>query len=84
MGITALGLLAAQRICGGGSQRAIGLMTVSFSLGQMTGPTVAGILFDVLGSFRASSLAAAGVLCIAAGLAAFAARRHNLAVSGDA
>lgn len=75
MGITALGLTAAKRFSSGDLQRAIGLMTVSFALGQMTGPTVAGILFDWLGSFRAPSLAAAGALGIAAGLAAIAARR---------
>lgn len=69
MGITALGLMAAQQLSGNSSQRSIGFMTASFATGQMIGPFVAGFLFDVLGSLRAPSLAAAAALIAAAVLA---------------
>jgi MFS family permease len=69
MGITALGLMAARDLSGGEPQRAIGQMTVSFAVGQMLGPTVAGVLFDQLASFRLASLLAAGALLLAAILA---------------
>jgi predicted MFS family arabinose efflux permease len=69
MGITALGLIAARQLSGAHSQRAIALMTASFSVGQMIGPTVAGALSDRLGSLRVPSLMAAGALVVAAGLA---------------
>jgi predicted MFS family arabinose efflux permease len=69
MGITAIGLMAARQLSGAHSQRAIGLMTARFAVGQMIGPTVAGVLFDRLGSFRAPSLVAAVALVIAAALA---------------
>jgi predicted MFS family arabinose efflux permease len=69
MGITAIGLMAARQLSGINSQRGIGLMTASFAVGQMIGPTVAGLLFDRLGSFRAPSLVAAVALVIAAALA---------------
>lgn len=74
MAITALGLMAAQQLSGAHAQRAIGLMTASFAGGQMIGPTVAGALFDRLGSFRAPSLVAAAALVVAAALAAAVAR----------
>jgi predicted MFS family arabinose efflux permease len=69
MGITALGLMAARDLSGGKPQRAIGQMTVSFAVGQMLGPTVAGVLFDQLASFRLASLLATGALLLAAALA---------------
>jgi predicted MFS family arabinose efflux permease len=69
MGITALGLMAARDLSGGKSQRAIGQMTASFAVGQMIGPTVAGVLFDQLASFRVASLLAAAALLLSATLA---------------
>jgi MFS family permease len=74
MAITALGLIGARQLSGSQAQRAIGLMTASFAGGQMIGPTVAGALFDRLGSFRAPSLVAAAALVVAAALAAAVAR----------
>ena len=41
-------------------------MTAIFGIGQMIGPTFGGFLHDVSGSFRLPTLAAAGVLVIAA------------------
>ncbi len=79
MGITALGLMAARDLSGEEPQRAIGQMTVSFAVGQMLGPTVAGVLFDQLASFRLASLLAAGALLLAAILAVGAVTSSNRA-----
>jgi predicted MFS family arabinose efflux permease len=75
MGITALGLMAARQLSGGGAQKTIALMTVSFATGQIIGPAVAGALYDQFGSFRAPSLIAAAALLLAAALALSAARK---------
>ena len=49
-------------------RRTLALMTASFGRGQMVGPTVAGYAFELAGSFRAPTLAAAAALAIAAAL----------------
>ena len=77
MGLTALGLMSARELSGGRPQRAIGLTTATFGLGQMIGPAVAGILSEISGSLRAASLLAAGALMIAALLAYVTARMQN-------
>ncbi len=69
MGLTALGLMSARALAGGRPQRVIGLMTVSFSAGQMIGPFVAGVLAVNTGSLRLASLLAAAALMLAAALA---------------
>jgi predicted MFS family arabinose efflux permease len=74
MGITALGLMASRQLSGAGAQRMIALMTGSFAIGQIIGPTVAGTLYDHFGSFRAPSLIAAAALVLAASFALAAAR----------
>ena len=66
MGLTALGLMGARELSGSRPQWAIGLTTASFGLGQMLGPTVAGVLSEHTGSLRAASLLAATALMIAA------------------
>jgi predicted MFS family arabinose efflux permease len=71
MGLTALGLVAARE--GGGDPPSdprgrIALMTASFSLGQILGPSFAGHVYDLTGSLAVPSLAAAAALLIAAGL----------------
>ena len=71
MGLTALGLMSARELSGERPQRAIGLTTASFGLGQMVGPTVAGILSEHFGSLRAASLLAAAAL-VAGAMLAFA------------
>jgi predicted MFS family arabinose efflux permease len=73
MGITALGLMIAQGLSGGQSQRAVGRMTASFGVGQMVGPTLAGFLFEQFGSFRAASLVAVAALIVSASLAVWTA-----------
>jgi predicted MFS family arabinose efflux permease len=69
MGLTALGFMAARALSGGNPHRAFGRMTASFSIGQMVGPTLAGLLSEQSGSFRAASLIATAALLAAAALA---------------
>jgi predicted MFS family arabinose efflux permease len=69
MGLTALGLMSGRALAGRRPQRVISLMTVSFSAGQMIGPSLAGILAERTGSLRAATLLAAAALVMAAALA---------------
>ena len=62
VGIAALGLLYAHSLSVGDSRRTLALMTASFALGQMVGPTFAGFTFDLGDSFLVPSLAAATAL----------------------
>jgi predicted MFS family arabinose efflux permease len=70
MGLTALGLMSGRTLAGGHPQRVVSLMTVSFSAGQMIGPSVAGFLAERTGGLREASLLAAAALMLAAALAA--------------
>jgi predicted MFS family arabinose efflux permease len=72
MGITALGFIGAQKLAIDRPQRAMGQITSSFALGQMIGPTLAGYLYEQLGSFQLPTLLAAGALVLAAMLALLA------------
>ena len=69
MGTTALGMLAARRLTVGDARRPVALMTAGFGVGQMLGPTFAGVLRDVSGSFLWPSLCAAACLVLASILA---------------
>lgn len=77
MGLTALGLIAARDDAAGDPRSRIALMTAAFSLGQILGPVLAGIMHDALGSYAVPSLAAAAALLVAALLAVLAGRRTN-------
>jgi predicted MFS family arabinose efflux permease len=66
MGLTFLGLIGAAQMTSGDPQRVFALMTAAFGLGQIIGPTFAGVLFNQTGSFYASSLAASAALVVAA------------------
>ena len=68
MGITALGLITAQRLSTGGSTRPLALMTASFGLGQVIGPTFAGYAYRIGDSFQVPTLTAAAALLVAAAL----------------
>ncbi len=68
MGITALGLIEGRRLASGDPRRILALMTAAFGLGQIIGPTFAGVLFDMTESFFLPSIAAAGALVVAAAL----------------
>jgi predicted MFS family arabinose efflux permease len=78
MGLTALGLIGAREAGEGDPRGRIALMTASFSLGQIVGPTFAGFAYDATGSLKVPSLAAAVGLVLAA-LFSIAAemRRHR-------
>ena len=69
MGLTALGLVRARSWRAGDPRRVLALMTGAFGLGQIIGPSFAGVLSDRLGSFAVPSVAAAGALLVAALLA---------------
>jgi hypothetical protein len=75
MGITALGMIAARGLAVGSPQRALGLMTASFGVGQIIGPSVAGYGFEMTGSFYLPSMLAAAALCLAAVLTMMLIRR---------
>jgi predicted MFS family arabinose efflux permease len=76
MGVTALGLMNGCALAGGHPQRAISVMTVSFSAGQMIGPSVAGFLAERTGSLQSASRLAAAALVLAAALAAWPSRQR--------
>jgi predicted MFS family arabinose efflux permease len=69
MGITALGLTGGRRLAGGDPRRAFAILTAAFGVGQIVGPTLAGLLHDWTGAFVLPSLLAAGALVAAAALA---------------
>jgi MFS family permease len=67
VGINALGFAAARDVCPpSGLARAFALLTVAFSMGQVMGPLVAGVLLERTGSFAAPSLLAAAGLAVGA------------------
>ncbi len=66
MGITALGFIYARDLTPGDPRRSLALMTASFGLGQMIGPTFAGVTFRFGDSFLLPSLVATAALLIAA------------------
>jgi hypothetical protein len=69
MGITALGLTGGRRLAGGDPRRTFAILTAAFGVGQIVGPTLAGLLHDWTGAFVLPSLLAAGALVAAAALA---------------
>ncbi len=66
MGITALGLVGARRLSQGDPRRTLAVMTAAFGLGQIVGPTFAGAVYDVTGTFLGPSLIAVGALLVGA------------------
>lgn len=66
MATTALGFQIAHELATGAQRRAVALLTVSFGIGQILGPLIAGFVADRTGSFTAPSMLAAGVLIAAA------------------
>lgn len=78
MGLTALGLVQARALATGDPRQALALMTGAFGLGQIVGPTFAGVVSESLGSFTVPSIVAAAALLIAGGLTLFPRRRRVL------
>ncbi|HLW48102.1 MAG TPA: YbfB/YjiJ family MFS transporter [bacterium] len=66
MGLTALGLIAGQRLSAGDPRATLAVMTACFGVGQMVGPAFAGVLHDATGSFLLPSMAAAAALLLGA------------------
>lgn len=62
--LTALGLVGARTFTTGDPRQVVGWMTAAFGFGQIIGPTFAGSLYDISGSFLPSSLVAVAALLI--------------------
>jgi predicted MFS family arabinose efflux permease len=69
MGLTALGLMRGRELAHGDPRQVMAAMSGAFGVGQIVGPTLAGIVSDAVGGFAVPSLAAAGALVLAAVLA---------------
>ena len=70
VGLTAIGLIQVRHLTAGDPRRNLALTTAAWGLGQMVGPTLAGVLHDWLGSYLVPSLLAAAALGVAAALTA--------------
>ena len=70
VGLTAIGLIRVRHLTAGDPRRNLALTTAAWGLGQMVGPTLAGVLHDWLGSYLVPSLLAAAALGVAAALTA--------------
>lgn len=68
MGLTALGLAGGRRLAPNSAARVIAIMTAAFGLGQIIGPSLAGWLHDLTGSFLWPSITAAAALATGAAL----------------
>ncbi len=66
MGLTALGLAGARQLAPDDPRPVLARMTAAFGLGQIVGPSMAGVLFDATGGFGLPSLVAAGALIASA------------------
>jgi predicted MFS family arabinose efflux permease len=66
MGLTALGLMGARETGQGDPRGRIALMTAAFGVGQILGPTFAGVAYDATGSLAMPSLVAVAALVVAA------------------
>jgi MFS family permease len=66
MGITALGFIYARDLTAGDPRRSLALMTAAFGLGQMIGPTFAGVTYGFGDSFLLPSLVATAALLVSA------------------
>ena len=62
--LTALGLVGARTFATGDPRQVFGLMTASFGCGQIVGPTFAGVLYDITGSFTPALITSVYVLFI--------------------
>ncbi len=68
--ITAYGLQLGRMLASASARRVLALMTAAFGVGQILGPLGAGFLAARTGSYALPSLAAAGVLLLAAAITA--------------
>jgi len=77
MGITALGFAAARALAPHQQHRCFAVITAGFGLGQILGPSVAGLLLDRTHSFAAPSLLAAAAVAVAAAITSGVAARQR-------
>ncbi|RXT07983.1 YbfB/YjiJ family MFS transporter [Ammoniphilus sp. CFH 90114] len=68
MGITTLATMLARQISPSNSSKVIGILTSFYALGQMIGPSAAGILSSVTQSYHEVLIGAAGVVAVGASL----------------
>jgi len=80
MGITALGFAAARTLAPHQQHRCFAVITAGFGLGQIIGPSVAGLLLDRTHSFAVPSLIAAAAVALAAAISFTSAARSPSAV----
>lgn len=71
MGITTLATTLGQQMNPNNSGRTIGNLTAVFSIGQLIGPILAGVLSSITHNFNAALIGAAIVILIGAGLLLF-------------
>ncbi|NSL50973.1 YbfB/YjiJ family MFS transporter [Calidifontibacillus erzurumensis] len=64
MGITNLATTLCRQIDPNNSSRTIGIMTVVYAIGQMIGPSIAGIIADITNNYNSSLFGAAMVVFI--------------------
>ena len=64
------GMMAARALCEGDARWPVALVTTTFGVGQIVGPTFAGVFHDILGSFLVPSLIAVAGLLVGAVLVA--------------
>jgi predicted MFS family arabinose efflux permease len=58
--------VGARRLAPGDPRRTLAVMTAAFGLGQIVGPTFAGVVSDATGTFLGPSLTAVGALLVGA------------------
>jgi MFS family permease len=68
MGITTLATTLGQQMNPSNSSRTIGNLSAIYALGQLIGPTLAGVLSSFTHNFNAALIGAASVILIGAGL----------------
>ncbi|MDQ6600701.1 YbfB/YjiJ family MFS transporter [Bacillus salipaludis] len=68
MGITTLATTLGRQMNPSNSSRTIGILTAIYAIGQLIGPTLAGIISSFTHNFDAALIGASGVVLIGAGL----------------
>ena len=74
--LTALGLVGGRAFTTGDPRQVVGLMTASFGFGQIVGPTYAGTLYDMTGSFIPASMTAVVALIVSSVVVLYISNRN--------
>ena len=75
--LTALGLVGGRTFTTGDPRQVVGLMTASFGFGQIVGPTYAGTLYDMTGSFIPASMTAVVALILSSVVVFYISNRNS-------